>query len=343
MKGKLPGGGMSETMLCHDSNLQRDVVFKTLKAGTSQKRILDELAALSAIRSDHVVQVLDVIRDSSGTIVGFIEEYVSGDDLSHANLNTFEDALPILLAISSGIADIHSHGRLHRDLKPDNMKIDVNGTLKIFDFGLSKSSGSGGTTNFYYSPGFTPPEAFKKNTVGLHEYSESVDVYAFGAIALWMLNNGKLPSCMEDLPAVAPDPPVDFTAISLSCPVTVSNILSKCLHPVPGERPAIHEVSRLLARELKKGTHRLTLTTDTEIHVIDAARHRIPIRFEGALVEISYDGYDFFVSNVAGDVSINNMRVQSGWLITGSVVIVLAGNGKRAFVTADASHPEISQ
>lgn len=333
---------MSETMLCHDTNLQRDVVFKTLKPGTSQRRILDELAALSAIRSDHVVQVLDVIRDNSGNVIGFIEEYVAGTDLSHRKLARFEDALPILFAISSGISDIHSHGRLHRDLKPDNMKIDQNGTLKIFDFGLSKASDGGGTANFYYSPGFTAPEAFKKNSSGLHEYSEGVDVYAFGAIALWMLNGGILPSCMEELPAVAPSPAVDFTAVALPCPASISGVLSACLHASPKDRPTIHEVSHLLARELRKGTHRLTLTTDTEIHVIDTTRHRIPIRFEGAVVEITYDGYDFVVSRVEGSVDINNIRVRPGFVISGSVVIVLAGNGKRAFVTADASHPEIS-
>ena len=60
----LTGGGMSDTMLCFDSHLRRQVVFKTLKPGTSQKRILDELAALSAIRSDHVVQLISTTAPS---------------------------------------------------------------------------------------------------------------------------------------------------------------------------------------------------------------------------------------------------------------------------------------
>lgn len=338
----LTGGGMSETLLCFDNHLQRQVVFKTLKPGTSQKRILDELAALSAIRSDHVVQVLDVIRDATG-IVGFIEEYVAGHDLDHRAFNDFPSALPILRAISSGISDIHLHGRLHRDLKPDNMKIDGNGTLKIFDFGLAKAADGGGTTNFYYSPGFTSPEAFKKNAAGLHEYSGAVDVYAFGAIALWTLNGGALPACMKDLPAVAPVPPIDFTTIKLPCPAAIADVLSRCLSGKPADRPTIQEVCRVLTREMQKGTHRLTLTAGPQIHVVDATNNRIPIRFEGAMVEISYDGYDFTITNIAGAVDINNMRMRVGSVISGSVVIVLSGNGKRAFVTADASHPEISQ
>tara|TARA_R110002124_G_scaffold173624_1_gene341228 strand:+ start:1336 stop:2337 length:1002 start_codon:yes stop_codon:yes gene_type:complete len=333
---------MSDTMLCFDSHLRRQVVFKTLKPGTSQKRILDELAALSAIRSDHVVQVLDVIRDAHG-VVGFIEEYVAGTDLDHSALTDFPSALPTLRAISSGISDIHSHGRLHRDLKPDNMKIDGNGMLKIFDFGLAKTANSGGTTNFYYSPGFTSPEAFKKNSAGLHEFSEAVDVYAFGAIALWMLDGGNLPDCMKELPAVAPKPPIDFTKVKLACPVAIADVLSDCLSDTSGNRPTIQEVCRVLTREMQKGTHRLTLTAGPNIHVVDATKNRIPIRFEGAMVEISYDGYDFTITDIDGAVDINNMRMRVGSIISGSVIIVLSGNGKRAFVTADASHPEISQ
>jgi len=47
---ELAGGGMSETWLCSDENLKRNVVAKTLKPGISKSKLLDELSALSAIR-----------------------------------------------------------------------------------------------------------------------------------------------------------------------------------------------------------------------------------------------------------------------------------------------------
>ena len=337
----LDGGGMSDTRLCFCSHLKRHVVFKSLKPGTSQKRILDELSALSAIRSDHVVQVLDVIRDSSG-IIGFIEEYIDGSDLEWSEIDSVSTALKVLHSIASGVRDVHEQGRLHRDLKPDNMKIDNNGTLKIFDFGLAKEAGGSGTKNFYYSPGFTSPEAFKKNAFGLHEYSEAVDVYAFGAIALWLLNEGILPDSMKALPATAPNPAVDFQATRVPCPATVAGQLSLCLSASPAARPSIAEMCLVLEREILKGTHRLTLTTDTQIYVLDATRVSVPINFEGSRIEILYDGYEFTVASVTGGVEINNMRVSAGFVLSGSVVIVLSGNNKRAFVTADASHPEVS-
>jgi serine/threonine-protein kinase len=75
-------GGMSDAILCEDTHLDRKVVVKRLKAGVDSSRILDELAALQAIRSKHVVQIFDVLRDHSGGVLGIIEEYVPGDDLT---------------------------------------------------------------------------------------------------------------------------------------------------------------------------------------------------------------------------------------------------------------------
>src|SRR6185312_10815437 len=102
-------------------------------------RLLDELAALSAIRSKHVVQVYDVVRAADGSIKAVVEEYLSGDDIEGkpAPKDT-RTTLDLLYPIAAGIADIHAHGRVHRDIKPGNMKRDADGCLKIFDFGLAK-------------------------------------------------------------------------------------------------------------------------------------------------------------------------------------------------------------
>ena len=65
-------GGMSEAIVCTDTHLERQVVVKSLKPGADSKRILDELAALQTIRSKHVVQIYDVIRDAKDNVVAIV-------------------------------------------------------------------------------------------------------------------------------------------------------------------------------------------------------------------------------------------------------------------------------
>jgi serine/threonine protein kinase len=76
------GGGMSDAIVCHDEHLERLVLVKKLQDGVDQTRILDEIAALTTIRSKHVVELFDVLRDEDGEIVGIVEDYLPGDDLN---------------------------------------------------------------------------------------------------------------------------------------------------------------------------------------------------------------------------------------------------------------------
>jgi len=133
-------GGMSHATVCKDKHLDRDVLVKELQSGVDQRRIVDEVAALTSIRSKHVVQIYDVIKDRRGAIVGLVEEYIPGPDLySLIPVTDTEGYLRIAYAISCGISDIHASGRVHRDIKPNNVKFDREGCLKIFDFGLARA------------------------------------------------------------------------------------------------------------------------------------------------------------------------------------------------------------
>jgi serine/threonine-protein kinase len=105
-----PGGGMSNAMLCNDQHLDRPVVIKALQAGVDRRRLLDELAALQAIRSKHVVQVYDIIQDSTGSIIAIVEEYLSGSDLTRAPVpSSLDEFLKLIYPIAEGLADIHAH------------------------------------------------------------------------------------------------------------------------------------------------------------------------------------------------------------------------------------------
>jgi serine/threonine protein kinase len=178
-------GGMSLAILCTDTHLERKVIIKTLVSGVDPKRILAEISALQAIRSRHVVQIYDVIRDRAGSVIALVEEFIDGDDLtSMAPPTTAEELLEVLYPIAMGIADIHRHGRIHRDIKRQNMKFDGEGCLKIFDFGLAKDETTDpATIGALGTPGYMAPELIVDDGETA-TFTTAVDVYAFGATAL---------------------------------------------------------------------------------------------------------------------------------------------------------------
>ncbi len=128
-------GGMSSVFPYFDKVLERNVALKVVPPGPNARRMQDELAALFKMRSKHVVQVYDVISDSAG--IGILQEFIDGDDLFSDLLipKSADEYLKMIWQIAAGISDIHQAGLIHRDIKPNNMKVDHEGILKIFDFG----------------------------------------------------------------------------------------------------------------------------------------------------------------------------------------------------------------
>ena len=344
VKKTLPGGGMSDTLVCFDSNLERDVVVKTLKSGIEKHRLIDELAALADIRSKYVVQVLDVIYDGT-EIVGFVEEYIDGEGLKPVEVGTSGPAaLRYLYSVAAGIADIHEHGRVHRDIKPDNMKVDGSGVLKIFDFGLAKLSTDAKTKELFYTPSYTPPEVFKPDDTGHHVFTPAVDVFAFGVTALWLLNGGKLFSELSHIPPTLPANLDAFSGTAVSVPVEIAALLNACLNPDPALRPSASSLRTTIGKQLLFDKHRMLLTYRGTANFVDATSRDVTISSGNDAVTISYNGLDFVVTKVAGHVRHNNRQVSVSYVLHGASVIVLGHPGAgaaRTSITADISHPEV--
>src|SRR5215204_3932851 len=209
------GGGMSNTIVCLDTHLQRRVVIKALAPGVDTGRILDELAALQEIRSKHVVQIYDVIRGAAGEVEAIVEEYLPGSDLSAILPPTASDEfIRLIYPIAEGIADIHDHNRVHRDIKPTNMKYDGENILKIFDFGLSRIDGvDAHTLNVIGTRGYMAPELFMQATGGKVLFTKAIDTFAFGSTAL-MITTGNLPPELMLLPPRLPGTGIDFANLA---------------------------------------------------------------------------------------------------------------------------------
>lgn len=220
------------------------------------------------------------------------------------------------------------------------MRYDAEGQLKIFDFGLAKLGTNPGTKVLYYSDGFTAPESFKKDNNGLHTFDYSLDVYSFGCVSVWMLNEGALPPEMSGLNPHVPHG-FDFQSLPLKVSPSTASILLRCLDSNPQARPTMSECKGHLESELLRDQHKMALTSNNGQLVLDHSRRSASVSGNGSSIDVVYDGLSFRVSGVSGNVAINNSPAFVGQVLLGSTVIVLRGNGYPLSVTCDVSHPEV--
>lgn len=334
-------GGMAAVLPCNDLVLKRKVAIKIMPGGAAQRRIQDELAALLRMRSKHVVQVYDVLRVGANDLA-IVQEFIEGNDLFDDSLapTTTTEYLKLLWQIASGIADIHDLDLIHRDIKPNNMKVDPEGVVKIFDFGLARDEGpTAATVGFVGTPGFAAPELYVHHA----SFTAAVDTYAFGATALFLaLRN--LP------PGLRRHPPVHssssyFAGLPIALPAEVADLLDLCLASAPASRPPIERVRDVLAKHLLHDRHKALVVFQGAPSYLDASRRSVTLRLAGmGEVAIRYDGFCFRIDHVAGDVFVNNMRAAVGHVLPGACVVALGGPehmARRKYVTFDLSHPEI--
>ena len=109
---------------------------------------------------------------------------------------TANEFLLTVYPIAEGIADIHAHGRVHRDIKRGNMKYDAEGCLKIFDFGMARNASvNASTLGLVGTRGYMAPELFDRGSDGRVSFTPAVDVFAFGATALALDSEGCRRTC----------------------------------------------------------------------------------------------------------------------------------------------------
>lgn len=147
-------GGMGIVCYGHHAQLEQPVAIKFLRralAGKPQvvERFLNEGRALAALRSEHVVRVMDVGQLESGRPY-LVMEHLEGIDLDalvdRGGPLSIETAVSYALQICEPLGEAHALGIVHRDIKPENLFLWSGGpgrdVIKVLDFGLAKQFGS---------------------------------------------------------------------------------------------------------------------------------------------------------------------------------------------------------
>jgi len=221
------------------------------------------------------------------------------------------------------------------------MKYDIEHFLNIFDFGLSRIDGiDAETLNVIGTRGYMAPELFDIGADGKAHFTTAIDIFAFGSTAL-KIATGNLPADLLQLPPRLPCVDIDFTNLGYPLPDDLATGLQQCFEVSPSDRPKMRVVADLLARHLLRDLHRALIILHGTPYELHAGRRAADISLGPDSLRITYDGFVFRISNIRGNVSINNQAVNDGFEIIGSCVIVLGVGHRITSVTVDVAHPEV--
>ena len=190
-------GGMANVYLANDTILDREVAVKVLRGDLSTdekfiRRFQREALSVSNLSHPNIVEVYDVGEEDGQYYI--VMEYIEGKTLKQL-LNkrgalTLPEVIDIMTQLTDGLSHAHEAYIIHRDIKPQNIMIEDNGTVKITDFGIAMAVNATQFTQTNSVMGtvhYLPPE--QANGKGATVKS---DIYSLG-ILMYELLTGSVP------------------------------------------------------------------------------------------------------------------------------------------------------
>lgn len=189
---KLGIGAMGVVYKCFDNETQKEVAIKVLKPEISHDQdviadVIRNFQLVENLNHPHIANIKQLTKDPPTGNYYLIMEYVSGITLTeYMNNNTVsrEQKKTILQQIASALDFIHSRKLIHRDIKPDNIMISINGEAKILDLGIATplidTKYEQTDTSFCGTAHYIAPELWMKDESS--KISSAVDLYSFAVI-----------------------------------------------------------------------------------------------------------------------------------------------------------------
>jgi serine/threonine-protein kinase len=257
---KIGAGGMGEVYRAHDEHLVRDVAIKVLPLKTftddsARRHFREEALVLSRLNHPNIATIYDF--DTQQGLDFLVMEYIRGVTLSERIANR---ALPereivrLGVQLVEGLMAAHDRGVIHRDLTPKNLRLTLDGRLKILDFGLAKLARPAGSESETESEtrlgaGTLPymsPEQLHGDLVDSRS-----DIWAAGTV-LYEMATGRRPfqapglqvvnQILHQVPAVPGSLNPDITP-------TLDTVIMKCLEK---EADARYQLVKELAVDLRR-------------------------------------------------------------------------------------------
>lgn len=232
--GKIGTGGMADVYKGKDHKLNRYVAVKVLKPEFREdtkfiKKFQTEAQSAAGLTHPNIVNVFDVGNDEGVyyIVMELIEGITLKEYISKKGKLSIKEATSIAIQVSMGLEAAHSHGIVHRDVKPQNIIISTDGKVKVTDFGIARAASSNTiSSNVMGSVHYSSPEQVRGG------YSdEKSDIYSLG-ITLYEMVTGVVPFDGDTTVAIAIKhlqeemiPPSTYTP---ELPFSLERIIEKC-------------------------------------------------------------------------------------------------------------------
>ena len=246
--GQLGVGAMGEVYRARDTNLNRDVALKVLPElfaldPDRLARFKREAQVLATLNHPNIAAIYGL--EESNSAQALVLELVDGPTLADRIAQgpmSISDALTIGRQIAEALEAAHEKDIIHRDVKPANIKIANDGTVKVLDFGLAKVWDGAPQAGPSGSPRLTTTDFAERTIMGTPAYmspeqarcsplDRRTDIWSFGCVLYEMLT-GRAPFAGEtisDTLAAILDSAPDWSALHQTVPLPVRTLLRRCL------------------------------------------------------------------------------------------------------------------
>jgi serine/threonine-protein kinase len=246
VSGEIGRGGMATVYRAHDLKHDRPVALKVLKpqlaAALGTERFLREITVTARLDHAHILPLLD--SGEAAGLLYYVMPYVEGeslrDRLNREKQLPLDDALRIAGEVADALSCAHSHGIVHRDVKPENILLG-GGHARVADFGIARAvtaAGGKSLTETGLAIGtaayMSPEQAF-----GGREVDARTDVYSLGCVLYEMLAGhppytGATPEAILARKSLEAVP--SLRVVRETVPAAVEQAVAKALAKVPADR-----------------------------------------------------------------------------------------------------------
>ena len=236
--GRIGRGAMGMVYRAQDDALGRSVALKVLTPDLAaepelRQRFFREARLAAQIQHRGVVSVLDVGEDQGRLyiVMELLEGATLDKHLRETPGITLEQKLDLMVQACEGLAVAHARGICHRDVKPANLFVQADGSVKLLDFGIARLASSTLTTVglLVGTPDYMSPEQARGD-----EVDQRSDVFSLGAVFYFVLSGRKpfegpdLAGTLHRVEYEQPDP-----LLETECPAALAAVVARALQRSP--------------------------------------------------------------------------------------------------------------